>query len=155
MGLIAIIKDFFRGESNGAKVNKLTIDGGGGANKTTELFSAVGDDSQPLKTDYVYAGETQETGGFASLGFVDPLNEGITKPGEKRIYSRDSDGVIVASIYLKNDGSIVFANDNGMLELTAAGLFEINGQEFAAHTHDPGTFAAGGDAVTGVSGDVT
>lgn len=156
MGFLGTINEFYRSNRNDVNVSNVNIDTGGGANHTAEHFGAPGDDSYPLTSDYVAAMETQETGGLAVVGYLDPINEAEALEGEKILYSRDPNtGAKIGWVHIKNDGSIRIENANGYIELTATGLLDINGQEFTAHTHDPGTYAAGGDNVTGVSGGVS
>ena len=53
MGRVAKLLSFVRLTRNNAKVSDVKIDPGGGPNITVEHFAAPGDDSFPLKTDYV------------------------------------------------------------------------------------------------------
>ena len=125
--MISKIKGFFRTERNSAKVNDITVNPGGAANITAEHFQGVGEDSQPLESDFALLVRTVRKGSAAAVGFLDPINAGITGPGEKRIYARDENGDIVVELYLKNDGSAVLSNDSGSMILQANGNFLING----------------------------
>ena len=131
MGLIAVLKSFSRVIRNGANVSDVKVDAGGGDNKTAEHFSAPGDDSSPLPGDYAMMASTRKSGGLAAVGYIDPANEHITGPGGKRIYSRSENGVIVADIWLKNDGSIAITGIdivtvNGLI-ISISGAVNTNG----------------------------
>lgn len=172
MGLIGTVKGFARlvkGASS-AQFSRVTLDTGAGANQDTPHFSDAGDDSQPLEGDLAQASSTRATNGLSTVGYIDQKNAGITQPGEKRIYARDADGVIVASYYMQNDGTIIIQNDTATITIDPAGNFDfaggtftINGQVFANHTHKaappilPGTqlLDSVNGAVTGNTGDVT
>jgi phage baseplate assembly protein V len=64
--------------------------------------------------------------------------------GEVALYHKDG-----ASILLKSDGSIEVTPKSGQNVILSGGTKQI---ALADHTHGPGTFAAGGDPVTGISG---
>lgn len=128
MGLMSRILGFERVDRNGSKVGEIKVDTGGEVNIITDNFLPAGDDSRPLTTDYAYVASVPATGRGVITGFVDPINEGKSKEGEKRIYARDpSDGSIVNEIWLKNDGSVLCSNDNGTFELEAGGDILLNG----------------------------
>jgi hypothetical protein len=55
MGLIAKLLSFVRVERNGAKINDVKVDPGGGPNITAEHFAPIGDDAHPLPGDFVVA----------------------------------------------------------------------------------------------------
>lgn len=147
MGFIAILENFVRIAKNGAKYAEGKIDQGGVLLKTCAHFSAPGDDSHPLIGDYPLAVPIPQRGGAAIAGYVDPKNAGITAPGEKRIYARNTDGEIQGSLWLKSDGtnilsnavvsltqnpdgSFALTNGPGLLTLEAGGDFVINGVRF-------------------------
>jgi len=128
MVTIAKILSFVRAVTNGAKISNVKIDLGGGENKTAQHFSAPGDDSFPLITDYVLAADVPRNGGKAIVGYVDPINDPVAQEGDKRIYARDpATGVAVVSFWLKNDGSGIMSNAAGSIELQAGGTVVING----------------------------
>jgi len=113
VGRIAKLLSFVRLTRNGAKVSDVKIDPGGGANITGEHFAPPGDDSHPLKTDYVITSKLPRTGNEAIIGYIDPISEPVALEGDKRIYGRDADGITKNQVWLKNDGSILSSNDNG------------------------------------------
>lgn len=127
MGRIAKFLSFVRFDRNGAKGAEVKLDPGGGQNITTPHFSAPGDDSFPLPQDIVATTIIPGSGKEAAIGYSDTLNAGITVAGEKRIYGRDADGVIVNSFHLKADGSVLLSNAEGFASLGAEGTFNING----------------------------
>lgn len=154
MGLIGKVLSFVRVIRNGAKTNDVQLDPGGGASITAEHFAPPGDDSVPLTSDYVYAPKVPQKGRRAALGYIDPLNTPLAEVGEKRIYSRDSGGAVVSSIWLKNDGSIalestapltingVTVHPDGSVEIPAS--LTVAGVAVNGHTHTQG-IDSGGD----------
>jgi len=162
MGMTSIVRAFSRRVFAGAQFARTTIDPGAGANQDAVHFSDPGDDAQPLPGDLVASASNAASNGQNALGYVDQQNAGITAAGEKRIYARDADGVISASIFLHNDGSIILANENATLTISATGDFDwsggsftINGQQFATHIHSAGTLMDSTPApVTGNTGAV-
>lgn len=81
-------------------------DKGGGDSTIVDHFADSGGDSPPLPGDSAALVDGPRTGTEQSTGYYDPKNEGQAEPGEKRLYARDSDGVLVAEIWLKADGTI-------------------------------------------------
>lgn len=122
MGLIGELLSFARKTVNGVKSSDVKVDPGGGAIITGSHFSAPGDDSVPLKTDFAVTTPIPNSGGHAIVGYADPKNTPKAGEGEKRIYGRDSGGV-VNEIHLKNDGSVLITNliANSEIELKADG----------------------------------
>lgn len=81
-----------------------TVEAYYGANVTAETYSASGDDAPPLPNDRVVLVQVDGTGNFVSVGVLSK-SQGA-KPGERILYSRDSDGEVKAAIKLLNDGKI-------------------------------------------------
>jgi hypothetical protein len=127
MNEIAVIRKVEREERNGVTNTDINVDPGGGANVTIEQMHPSGTDSRPLPGDYVAGISIKSTGRKIAIGFIDPSNTPKTNPGEHRIYSRDTSGTPVTEIWLKNDGSININNDNGFINITPAGIVELNG----------------------------
>lgn len=121
MNLIGIIRGIVRSTRRSANVTRVQADPGAGNNLSADIYGPSGDDSQPLPGDYVAMLRLPGQNRFVSVGVIDPMNTDQSLPGEKRLYSRDGDGVIVASLWLKNDGSVLLTNDNGSLELQSSG----------------------------------
>jgi len=99
MGRVAVVLSV---EDDG----NVKVDTGGDDSLIADSFADGGDDSPPLAGDVAALNDGPETGTQQITGYDDAL-DGVASPGEKRIYSRDSDGVAVAEVYLKGDGSIV------------------------------------------------
>lgn len=164
MGRIVVIKNFARAiRENGSHVSDVIVDPGGGANITVQHYADPGDDSYPMLTDLGVIIDTPGKGRAKIVGYLDPINTPKTISGEKRIYSRDSNGVSIAEVWLKSDGSIVGSNLNGNFELKADGSFFISGdvvisgnlsvagEDFITHIHPQGNDSAGDTQVpTGV-----
>ena len=126
MGSIARVLSFERVIKGGVEVSVAKINPDGGANITAPHFADAGNDSHPLPTDYVVTTSIRGSGREAAAGYADPLNEGKTTPGEARIYGRDSSGVTVNEVWLKDDGTILAANDNGEIKLKPDGGSELD-----------------------------
>lgn len=150
MGWIAKLKSFRRSQRNGAYVSDAKVDLGGSYSITPEHFSAPGDDSYPLPGDYVASVPVEQTGRAVAVGYLDPANAPQAAVGEKRIYSRNSDGDVVAEVWLLNTGEVRVVNENGQVtlgpdgsilgdnglgtfELEAGGDFVVNGVTIAAN----------------------
>jgi hypothetical protein len=155
MGLMARVLEMLRLDRGGDKISELQYDLGSNTTATGQHFSSPGDDANPMPQDYVMTVSFPELGNFIPVGYIDPKNADMSKPGEKRIYSRDSSGTLVADIILKNDGGIEIKssgssffmestgsmrgqNSNGFFELTPAGVFT------ASSISVTGTIDAGG-----------
>ncbi len=121
MGLISRILSFTRLARNGAQVTDVKLDPGGGPNITSEHFSSVGDDSHPLDTDYALTTPVSQAGRHAVIGYADPKNTPKAEKGEKRIYARDTSGVVVVEVWLQNDGTATIINDGGSVTLDPNG----------------------------------
>ena len=145
MGRIGKLLSFVRTLRNGSKVSDAKVDLGGGENILGEHFSDAGDDSFPLDTDYVLTNQIPRAGGHVVAGYLDPINEAKSLPGDKRIFARDpATGLAIVDVWLKGDGtalvsnatgsftlnpdgSIKGINGNGVFELESAGNFVVNG----------------------------
>lgn len=121
MGRIAKLLSFVRVNRNEAKLSDVKVDPGGGPNVTAEHFAAAGDDSHPLPGDYVALNTDSGSGRESAIGYLDPLNEPKSQPGDKRIYARDGDGVVIVEVWLKNTGEATIVNENGSVTLRPDG----------------------------------
>lgn len=171
MGRIAKLLSFLRVTRNSAKASDVKVDPGGGPNITAEHFAAAGDDSHPLPGDYVALNTDSGSGRESAIGYLDPLNEPKAQPGDKRIYARDEDGVVIVEIWLKNTGEATVLNENGSVTLrpdggtittTPESTFDAKADGSIKGANGNGSFelAVGGDfLVNGViidsSGNVT
>ena len=144
MGRIADVLKFFPGTRRNAIVTAVVCDTGGGYFVTGQNFSVSGEDSPPLTGDYALLVDTPGTGDIAVAGYVDPINVKVALAGERRLYARSTDGVIVATVHLKQtgeatvfnskvsatinpDGSATLTNGAGTMTLLDNGDFNING----------------------------
>lgn len=127
MGLLARVIQIENGDDN--EVIQ-TVEAHYGENKYCDQFSSSGDDAPPLPEDRVVLVDIEGTGNACVVGTL-VYSQGA-EPGEKLIYSRNSDGDLVAKIHLKKDGKIeVEADDdisiktNGKLIIEAAKDVEV------------------------------
>ena len=127
MGRLARVISFLQGSVNGRQVSDVTLDPGGEAFITAEQFTNSGEDAHPLDKDIAVTVFIERIGGEVTVGYIDPNNDAVSDPGEKRIYARDLGGASVVDLHLKNDGSAVLDNGNGFIELQANGTVNING----------------------------
>lgn len=125
MGRIAKILSFIRNPVNDINKTDVKLNPDGGSNINAQHFSSPGDDAFPLNTDFVVTTKVQGEGKEAAIGYADPKNAPKTSSGEKRIYSRDVNGDEIAEIWLKNDGTIEIANQNGSVKINTDGTIEI------------------------------
>lgn len=47
------------------------------------------------------------------MGYLDAANAGQAAAGEKRIYSRNGDGAVVADVWLKANGDVIVTSSEG------------------------------------------
>lgn len=122
MGRIARLISFVRATVGDTKTSDVKVDRGGKDNRTSQHFSAPGDDSFPLPGDYVQLEDQAGTGRDSAVGYLDPKNEQKATAGDKRIYARDPNtGDPVVEVWLKSDGSATTSNSNGAFALNADG----------------------------------
>lgn len=72
--------------------------------KTADVVAPFGEDSAPLKDMIALYAETAETGDSFIIGYIN--SQQIAQPGEKRIFSLQSDGSLSIDIHLKADGTM-------------------------------------------------
>lgn len=141
---------------DGAKIQNTMLDMGGDINNNIdgEHFTDPGNDSQPLPIDYAMLHPTTEDNGNSGvvIGYQDVTTDKLAKPGEKRIYARDENGVVVAEVYLKNSGELLIKNDEGSITIAPDGSITITNSGGASIVAQSGgdvvingtTFKAGG-----------
>lgn len=100
---------------------QVTVDHGGGANKTAEHFGPAGDDSQPLPGDFASIGTDRGSGRELVHGYSDSKNPSKAGPGEKRTYARALDGNVVGEVWLRNDGSLEATGKGGSITIAPDG----------------------------------
>ena len=109
-----------------AQIRGTTVDQGG-ANVEIETYQQPGDDAAPLPGDYAAMMQVNGTGRWLMVGALDPKNQGTAKPGERRVYGRNTNGSIVCEIHLTNDGSVRISNSGGSINMGIDGTVNING----------------------------
>lgn len=72
--------------------------------KTADECSPFGDDANPLKDMDAIFCETEVGGEPVIIGYIQ--KDRLAKPGEKRIFSLDDEGLLSNDIWLKNNGTI-------------------------------------------------
>lgn len=97
----------FQGEVLGNEPEgDVKVDMGGGDSAIADGFAPSGDDSPPLPGDTAALEEGVESGTVQATGYHDNDNSPVADPGAKRLTARNSDGVQVAEVWIKGDGSI-------------------------------------------------
>ena len=145
MGRVGRFLQFIRG----SKVDSLKNDIGGGDNHTSEIYAPLGEDAQPLSTDYCITVSTPGSGKRAVIGWVDPKNQNTSKAGAKRQYSRNATGKIVAEFILDNDGTVNMKNNKGDFTMSPNGDVNINGVIIDANGNISTNGNIDGDTVSG------
>jgi len=125
MGFLATVVEFLRSSVEGVPAAEAKVDRGGNDTVTGYHFGAPGDDAQPLPGDVAYLGDDVGAGNSQILGYQDPINAGVAGPGERRLYARAQGGAIKGQTWLKDDGSILIANDAGSVLLGADGAITL------------------------------
>ena len=98
-----------------AEIRRLIKVLGLGTDDVQEVLQAApyGDDSNPIKNMVAVMSETNDSGESAIVGYINKNQ--IAEVGEKRIFSTDSDGNVVMSLHLKNDGTAEFGGNSDNL----------------------------------------
>lgn len=78
-----------------------------GFNQSALTYGPSGDDSPPVKDDRILLVETDGTGKFVAAGVL-TVSQGA-KPGEKILFSRNSDGEVQAILKMLEDGKVELA----------------------------------------------
>jgi len=121
VGRIGVVLEFIRDQlSNGSHVSDVKVDIGGNI-VTARHAGGAGDDEYPLAGDYAVVVESVKSGGYTAVAYADTVNEPQATSGERRFYARDSEGSIVGTVWLRDDGYIRLVNDNGVFELEPGG----------------------------------
>lgn len=82
---------------------------GNGDIQTSDEVAPYGIDSNPIKDMVAIYVETGMNGETAIVGYINKNQ--LAKPGEMRIYSTNSTGVLKAYVWLKDDGTILIGGD--------------------------------------------
>lgn len=98
-------------------------------NQTADFYAASGDDAPPLEKDRIALIGVDGTGNFAAVGVL-MVSQGA-EPGERILYSRNSDGDVKAVLKLLGDGTIeavapgdIKVSTDGDLKLEVSGSQE-------------------------------
>ena len=92
-------------------------------NQTADFYAASGDDAPPLEDDRIALIDVDGTGNYAAIGVL-MVSQGA-KPGERILYSRNSDGDVQAVLKLLEDGTIEGISPGGY-KLTTEKNFELS-----------------------------
>lgn len=112
MGLVGTVLEFLRTIVDDVPITDVKLDEGGEDTSTAELYQPAGFDSNPLLDDLVVAMRVPGKDRFVVVGYLDPVNEPTTEAGETRLYSRDADGNVVATVLLNIDGFVNLGIDD-------------------------------------------
>lgn len=104
MGLIAELIEWFRTSDGDAQIAEARGNPGGDDVVTAPDFQPSGYDAQPLPGDYMLLVPGPEKGSWVIAGWVDPNNAGRSRPGDVRLYVRDSGGAVQGELHLTSDG---------------------------------------------------
>lgn len=124
-------------------------------NIQVEYFTPSGDNSYPLEDDRVALIDIDGTGKYIAVSSL-LVDQGMDE-GDKIIYSRDTDGNLVAQSHYKNDGTVEHTTDSNIITNVNndAVIQELNDDgTYNLTTDDTFTETIGGDLVEDVTGDV-
>lgn len=79
----------------------------------TKTATPYGFDSNPIKDIIGIQVQTTVNGENVVIGFIG--KNGITEPGESRMFSTDDNGNLKIDLHVKKDGTIHFGGENGNL----------------------------------------
>lgn len=146
MGFLATVVEFRRSVDQGVPTPEAKFDRGGEDTVTGYHFAPPGTDAHPLPGDVGYLGDDLGTGNAQAIGYQDPKNAGVAGAGEHRIYSRASDGTIVAQVWVKADGSILISSDlaGSSVELGPDGAITLTAPQASAELATDGTITLTG-----------
>lgn len=113
--MIGELVEWLRTEDDDAMIAEGRFDLGGGDMVTAVDYQPSGYDAQPEPGDFAILVPASESGSYVIVAWVDPWNEGVTKPGEVRLYARVETDV-VAAIHVTTDGE---KPDGPLMELIA------------------------------------
>ena len=117
---------------------EVEVELGGEDFATADMYGPPGEDSPPLPDDEVAAISVDMDGdALATVAYADATPR-VAAAGEKRLYSRDSDGSIVASLHLKGDGSVTLEAASGALvEVATDGSIKLSGASVSLQLGEP------------------
>ena len=112
-----------KNRDGGADVRLLQVQMVGNDVQTVQYMPMAGDDSPPQIGDKVAVVPIGPAFQVA-LGIQDSVVPSVAA-GEKKFYSRDENGEIIAFVHLKTDGEITLLNANGQITLKPDGAVLI------------------------------
>jgi len=121
---LAAVRSFTRVTRAGAAVADVQVSAPDGL--TPEHMAPAGTDSAPLETDTVLCVPVDGSGRYVAPAYADPVNAGLSGPGEWGGYSRDAGAAVQARLRLRDDGAIELSNGAGSLSLAADGAFSVS-----------------------------
>ena len=159
--LIKILQIARKQNRYGAKVTTIKGDPNGGANLISEVFTPAGNDSLPLPSDYAFIVPRPKSGQYVVLGYLDPNAPQAAAQGEQYQYARDADGNIVATMWQKQDGTVIIWNEKATWTMAADGaITSANESSTVAQAADgsitqsngSGSIALGADGIVTING---
>jgi len=125
----------------------------------TLTISPPGTDASPIKDMVAIHAKTGVSGESVVIGFIN--KDCIAKPGEHRIFSTNSDGVLQTYLHLKDDGTVEFGgNSKNMVRFQEleTGFNELKANfntlvtTFNTHVHSGVTTGPGSSLITPTPG---
>ena len=115
-----------------------------GVNETSEQYLPSGYNARPMDGDYSVIQDTEQTGRSNSSGVVDTVLNVALEKGETQIYSRDSEGALVAEVTLRTDGAVTIKNQEGEFSITSEGVITAKNSKGSAVLDKNGTLNING-----------
>ena len=106
MGRIAEVRSYDSEEST------VKVDMGGDDLVSADHFQPAGVDAVPLPGDSAAVEESTGAGNAKAAGYSDPTAR-VATAGEIRIYSRNSEGEVVATVHIRSGGAIEITSGQG------------------------------------------
>jgi hypothetical protein len=119
MAMIGHIKEVFEDDGQITCILKT----GNGVEISAFVMGTSGAEFHPVPGDVALC----HTAGQEILISAIIHGDASTESGESLVFSRNSNGDVVSSLYLKTDGSVLCSNDSGYFELKSNGQVSING----------------------------
>lgn len=136
---------------DGQQIIELQVDPEGSATVTVEYFDATGEDSPPLVGDSVALIEGPAEGTMQAIAWQDPKNPTKSGDGDKRIYSRDTQGVLATEIWLKGNGDVAITviKVGAVVEIKTDGVLKLSSPDVRVGDDAARPIACVGDIVVG------